>query len=234
MRLEMVRAGYPARSAVQVFFFVQMVASLALLTIGLIASFVFSSAGDTPLYQTMLWVILPGLAGYLGPRVWLRSKQDKRRDEIAGGFPDALDMLLVCVEAGQSLDQSIARVALELQVGHPTLAEEFEMVSYEIRAGKGKDQVLKEMAERVDVPEIHSFVTVLIQSQNFGTSVADALRMYASEMRDKRVQRAEEKANTMPTKMSLATMLLTTPPVLLILIGPSIYRVYQSLVQGAF
>ncbi|MEO0358035.1 MAG: type II secretion system F family protein [Pseudomonadota bacterium] len=234
MRLELVRAGYPARSAVQVFFFVQLVASLMLLSVGLVASFVFSAAGDPPLYQVILWVILPGLAGYMGPRVWLRMKQDTRRDAISAGFPDALDLLLVCVEAGQSLDQSIARVALELQAGHPILAEEFEMVSYEIRAGKPKEHVLKEMADRVDVNEIHSFVTVLNQSQNFGTPITDALRVYAGEMRDKRVQRAEEKANTMPTKMSLATMLLTTPPVLLILIGPSIYRVYQTLVQGVF
>ncbi|MGB1235591.1 MAG: type II secretion system F family protein [Planktomarina sp.] len=234
MRLELIRAGYPARSAVQVFTFVQLVASLGLIMIGLAASFIFARGENTPIYVTMLWIIIPGLIGYLGPKYWLRNRQDTRSNAISGSFPDALDMLLICVEAGQSLDQSIARVTLELNNGHPLLAEEFEMVSYEIRAGKSKDQVFKEMAERVNVHEVTSFVNVLVQSQTYGTSIADALRVYATEMRDKRVQRAEEKANTLPTKMSLATMLLTTPPMLLILIGPTVYGVIKTLSDGVF
>ena len=131
-------------------------------------------------------------------------------------------MLLVCVEAGQSIDQAILRVSHEIRASYGSLADEFELVSHEVKAGKDKASVLGDMAERCGVSDISSFVTVLVQSATFGTSIADALRVYASEMRDKRVMRAEEKANKLPTKMTLATMMLTVPPLLIILIGPSI------------
>ena len=110
----------------------------------------------------------------------------------------------------------------EIAISYPSLADEFQLVSHEIKAGKDRANVLNDMAERCGVSDISSFVTVLVQSAQFGTSIADALRVYASEMRDKRVMRAEEKANKLPTKMTLATMMLTVPPLLIILIGPSI------------
>ena len=140
--------------------------------------------------------------------------------------------MLVCVEAGQSLDQSILRVSNEIRSGYPALSEEFEMVSQEMKAGKDRVSVLRDFAERAGVPDVASFVTVLIQSASFGTSIADALRVYAGEMRDKRVMRAEEKANTLPTKMTLATMLLTVPPLLLILIRPSVYNIGETMSGG--
>ncbi len=129
--------------------------------------------------------------------------------------------MLVCVEAGQSLDQAIIRVAKELRASYPELADEFEVVSHEMKAGKDKDKVLRDMGIRSGVTDVASFVTVMIQSAAFGTSIAEALRVYAGEMRDKRVMRAEEAANKLPTKMTLATMMLTVPPLLIILIGPS-------------
>ena len=142
--------------------------------------------------------------------------------------------MLVCVEACQSLDQAIIRVSKEIRAGFPALADEFEIVSHEMKAGKDKTQVLRDMSERAGVPDVASFVTVLIQSASFGTSIAEALRVYASEMRDKRVMRAEEKANTLPTKMTLATMMLTVPPLLIILIGPSVYDIAVTLSEANF
>jgi len=136
--------------------------------------------------------------------------------------------MLVCVEAGQSLDQSIARVAREIAPAYPDLAEEFDIVSQEVRAGKERVTVLRDMAERVGLPDITSFVTTMIQSATFGTSIAEALRVYSAEMRDKRVMRAEEKANTLPTKLTLGTMLFTVPPLMVILIGPSIHGVVKA------
>ena len=135
--------------------------------------------------------------------------------------------MLGCVEAGQSLDQCIVRVARELRASYRALSEEFEMVAYEMKAGKDKVSVLNDMGERCGVQDVSSFVTVLIQSAAFGTSIADALRVYAAEMRDKRVMRAEEAANKLPTKMTLATMGLTVPPLLSILIGPSAHGISQ-------
>ena len=122
-----------------------------------------------------------------------------RQNEIISGFPDALDLMLVCVEAGQSLDQSIGRIAKESRAGYPALADEFEMVAQEVKAGKERVAVLKDMSNRVGVPDVASFVTTLVQSATFGTSMSEALRVYSAEMRDKRVMRAEELANKLPT-----------------------------------
>ena len=177
----------------------------------------------------MLYTVGPGGIGYYLPRYWITKRVEARKEQITRGFPDALDMMLVCVEAGQSLDQSIIRVSRELKAGFPDLSHEFEVVSHEMKAGKDKGSVLKDMSERCGVQDIKSFVTVLVQSQQFGTSISDALRVYAAEMRDKRVMRAEEAANKLPTKMTLATMMLTVPPLLIILIGPSIYAISQNL-----
>ena len=140
--------------------------------------------------------------------------------------------MLVCVEAGQSLDQSIIRVAKEIRTGYPALSEEFEMVAFEMKAGKDKVRVLRDLSERVGVQDVTSFVTTLIQSATFGTSISEALRVYADEMRDKRVMRAEEKASTLPTKLTLGTMIFCLPPLLVILIGPSIYGVVMDLQRG--
>ncbi len=169
-----------------------------------------------------MYTLGPTLIGYMLPKYWVTRRVAARKDEITAGFPDSLDMMLVCVEAGQSLVQSINRVAIELQTAYPVLAEEFQIVSYEMKAGKDKSQVLSGMSERCGVQDVSSFVTVLLQSSTLGTSIADALRVYASEMRDKRVMRAEEAANKLPTKISLATMMLTVPPLLIILVSPSI------------
>jgi tight adherence protein C len=156
----------------------------------------------------------------------------KREEEITQGFPDSLDLMLVCVEAGQSLDQAIIRVAKEIRPSFESLADEFEIVAYEMKAGKDKVKVLRDFGERCGVQDVNSFVTVLIQSATFGTSIADALRVYAEEMRDKRVMRAEEKANKLPTKLTLGTMMFCLPPLLIILIGPSVYGIAQNLSGG--
>jgi tight adherence protein C len=171
--------------------------------------------------KTMMWTLGPGAIGYMLPKYWVTRRVAARKEEIEQGFPDALDMMLVCVEAGQSLDQCIVRVARELKASYAALADEFEVVAQEMKAGKEKVSVLNDMGTRCGVQDISSFVTVLVQSAAFGTSIADALRVYAEEMRDKRVMKAEEAANKLPTKMTLATMMFTVPPLLIILVGPS-------------
>jgi tight adherence protein C len=181
--------------------------------------------------QMIMYTILPCAAGYYLPRYWVDRRLQQRQTEIIDGFPDALDLMLVCVEAGQSLDQSIIRVGKECRVGYPALADEFDMVAQEVKAGKERVTVLKDMAERVGVPDVASFVTTLVQSATFGTSVAEALRVYSADMRDKRIMRAEEKANMLPTKLTLGSMLFTVPPLLVILIGPSIHGMVTMMMQ---
>jgi tight adherence protein C len=229
VRLKLLQAGYSSKNAVRTYYFAQFALGLGFLILGVLYTIYRSTVTETPATPVALGlqILLPGIIGYMLPKYWVTRRVETRKVEITNAFPDSLDMMLVCVEAGQSLDQSILRVGKELRSGFPELAEEFELVANELKAGKDKIQVLRDLSERCGVSDISSFVTVLIQSQQFGTSIADALRVYASEMRDKRVMRAEEKANTLPTKMTLATMALTVPPLLIILIGPSLYEIYQ-------
>lgn len=226
-RLRMMRAGYRGRDAVRKFHAIQFILGIVFLILGVIYAIVASATGEVSTTTLILAVLLPGGAGYYMPVYWIERRVQTRQDEIQNGFPDALDMLLVCVEAGQSLDQGIIRVSKELKTGYPALAEEFEIVAQEIKAGKEKTSVLRAFSERTGLPDIASFVTVMIQSQTFGTSIAEALRVYAGEMRDKRVMRAEEAANKLPTKMTLGTMMFTVPPLLVILVGPSVYDMMQ-------
>jgi len=228
IKLKLLQAGYKSRNAVRMFHFFQF--SLGIL--GLIGGGAYAlfkmSQGDVTTQNLLIMIMGPGAAGYYIPKFWVNKRQAARQLAIENGFPDSLDMMLVCVEAGQSLDQSILRVSNELQAGFPELSEEYGIVSHEMKAGKSKENVLRDMSERCGVNDITSFTTVLIQSQQFGTSIADALRVYASEMRDKRVMKAEEAANKLPTKMTLATMMLTVPPLLMILIGPSIHNISNN------
>lgn len=221
VKLRLIQAGYRGKDAVQLYYFSQFVLGIGGLIVGVLYyTFGFDSSQATT-QQTVMYTIGPGAVGYMFPKYWVTKRMQKRQEEIEGGFPDSLDMMLVCVEAGQSMDQAIVRVGRELRASYPSLAEEFELVSYEMKAGKDKSIVLNDMGERSGVQDVMSFVTVLNQSQSFGTPISDALRIYAAEMRDKRVMRAEEKANKLPTKMTLCTMGLTVPPLLIILVGPS-------------
>ncbi|MEM9843519.1 MAG: type II secretion system F family protein [Pseudomonadota bacterium] len=228
MRLTLMQAGYRNRDAVRYFHFAQFALGIGFLILGLLYYVVFVAGTEgTTTQQALLYILGPCVVGYLIPKYWVTKRQQQRQQEIMDGFPDSLDMMLTCVEAGQSLDQSIIRVSKEIRVSFPALADEFEIVAHQIKAGRDKPSVLNEMGDRCGVQDISSFVTVLVQSQTFGTSIADALRVYASEMRDKRVMRAEEKANKLPTKMTLATMMLTVPPLLIILVGPSVLGIME-------
>ncbi|NBD29948.1 MAG: type II secretion system F family protein [Alphaproteobacteria bacterium] len=234
IQLKLVQAGYRSKNAVRMYHFAQFALGIGLLVLGVAYAIYASSTGDPTTRATIISILLPGVVGYMLPKYWVNRRQQERQEQMVNGFPDSLDMMLVCVEAGQSLDQAIIRVSRELESGFPALAEEYKIVANEMKAGKDKTQVLRDMSERAGVSDIASFVTVLIQSQQFGTSIAEALRVFSAEMRDKRVMRAEEKANTLPTKMTLATMMLTVPPLLIILIGPSVYNIYVTLSNANF
>lgn len=228
LRLKLMRAGYPDKGAVRLFHAAKMVLGLAGLLLGVIYA-LSTSNEDTSTTSMLMYGALPGVLGYYLPVYWVEKRVGQRQTEIIQGFPDALDMMLVCVEAGQSLDQSIIRVGKESRSGYPALADEFDMVAQEVKAGKERTQVLRDMSDRVGIPDVASFVTTLVQSATFGTPVAEALRVYSADMRDKRVMRAEEKANMLPTKLTLGTMMFTVPPLLIILIGPSVWGIVTML-----
>lgn len=229
-KLKLVQAGYRNQTSVRTFHFMQLTLALGFLFVGIMVLLV--RLDTATLQSTLMTVLIPGAVGYYLPTYWVERRRQTRQTALTEGFPDALDLMLVCIEAGQSLDQSIQRVAIEIRPGFPELSEEFEIIANEMKAGKDRVSVLRDMAERAGAQDISAFVTVLIQSASFGTSISEALRVYAAEMRDKRVMRAEEKANVLPTKLTLGTMMFTLPPLLIILIGPSIYDIYLTLGGG--
>ena len=228
-RRELRAAGYKDPSSVRVFNLARAGLGIGLLLLGLILLFILPE--DPELVPALVISGALGLTGYALPFYWVRRRIAVRRREMQNAFPDAMDMMLVCIEGGHSLDQAIARVAGEIKATGSPLAEEFETVTNEFRAGKDRAQVLRDLAERCQVGDVSSFVTVLIQSMAFGTSISQALRVYAAEMRDKRLMRAEEKANVLPTKLTLGTMAFTVPPLILILAGPSFIQIVRSLTQ---
>lgn len=224
-RLKLMRAGYRNRNAVRHFHFAQFALGIAGLILGVIYMLISDPEGT---HKMILAVLVPGVVGYMAPRYIVTRRAQERTNQIADGFPDTLDLLLVCIEAGQSIDQSIVRVAREVRDAYPALADELEIVAHELKAGRERADVFRNFGDRVDVPDIKSFATTLIQAAGFGASIGDTLRIYAGEMRDKRVMRAEEKANKLPTKLTLGTMFFCLPPLMIILIGPSIYSIVQN------
>ena len=231
-RMKLLRAGYKAKNAVRTFHFAQFALGLGFLGLGVIYALITSAQQEVSTQFMIISTVGPGGLGYYLPQYWVNRRVGLRQKEIVQGFPDALDLMLVCVEAGQSLDQSINRIAKESRAGYPALADEFEMVAQEVKAGKERVAVLKDMSARIGIADVSSFVTTLVQSATFGTSISEALRVYSAEMRDKRVMKAEELANKLPTKLTLGTMLFTLPPLLIILIGPSVHGIATSLGGG--
>ncbi len=233
VRKQLRAAGYNTSSAVRVFYFARAALGIGLLAFAMV--FLFFVPEEPDLLTALGVSAVFGLAGYFIPSYWVKRQIASRKEQIQNAFPDAMDMMLVCIEGGQSLDQAMARVGQEMKISAGPLADELQVVSHEFRAGKDRTTVLRDLAERCAVNDISSFVTVLIQSSTFGTSISSALRVYAAEMRDKRLMRAEEKANVLPTKLTLGTMMFTVPPLILILVGPSVIQIIRSLagLQGA-
>jgi tight adherence protein C len=227
MRLELFRAGYRRPSSVRNYYGLRVVLGLGgAVAIALLYPLLSRQMATS---SVLIATLLVGCIGYYGPWLWVARRAFVRARAIRDGFPDTLDMLLVSVEAGLSLDAALNRVALEIGPAHPVLAQELELVGLELRVGKGRIEVLHDMAMRIGVDEVHSFVTVLAQSDRFGTSIADALRVYAADMRAQRLVRAEEAANKLPFKLAIAVMTCTLPAVLVILAFPALIQLMSTL-----
>lgn len=184
-------------------------------------------------WSTMVQVLggLIGL-GFYGPSYWLKRRIAARRNTIQLNLPNALDLLQVSVEAGLGFDASMARVAHELAEVCPEMSEEFMILQLEIQAGKERDRAYFDMAQRVGLDEMTSFVNVVLQSAQFGTSVSQALNTYAEDMRLSREIRAQEKANRLPVQMSAVLAALMMPTLLMITLGPVLIRWISSMTPG--
>ncbi|HET6518757.1 MAG TPA: type II secretion system F family protein [Geminicoccaceae bacterium] len=234
VRRRLVQAGFRGPHAVRNYYLIRTGLGLLLPTPLLIGIFGFAlNAGsftvELPLIgisassTLVLLAVLVALGFYLPP-VFVRRRISHRQRTIREGFPHALDLMQVAVQAGLGFDATLARVGEELQTAHPHLAEEFLAVTLELRAGKPRDRVLQDLAQRTGVEEINSFQTVMSQSIRYGTSISDALEVYAQEMRHKRMMKAEELANQLPVKMSVVMVVFLLPTLFLIFMGPVVIR----------
>lgn len=178
--------------------------------------------------QLMLYVGAAS-AGYFIPVLWLRHAISGRKEKILGAFPDALDLMVVCVEAGLGLDAAISRVSSEIRFAHKELAEEFNMVGLELRTGLSRAEALKNLSRRVDLEEVGSLVALLIQTDKFGTSIGQALRVHADAMRVNRQLRAEELAAKLPVKLLFPLVFFIFPSLFVIVIGPAVVKIARTL-----
>jgi len=166
--------------------------------------------------------------GLLGPNIVLQRMLENRLKALRNGFPDALDLLVVCVESGLGLAAAIQRVAEELEVSHPELAFELLLVNAEIRVGMPRERALKNLADRTGLEDIRGLVALLVQTMRFGTGVADALRVYSEEFRDKRTQKAEGQAAKMGTMLVFPLVLFMFPIFFIVAIGPAVLRIIDA------
>lgn len=230
-RLKFLRAGIRNENALAVHWGVKI-----FLTVLFPAVFILlrTMVLTTLSYQVSMSVtVLFAVLGFYLPDIWLNRKGEERRQKILQSLPDALDLLVICVEAGMGLDGAINKVAQELSIGSPELSDEFQLMNLELRAGKQRTHALKNLALRTNLDEINSLTTLLVQTDRFGTSMADALRVYSESYRTQRYQRAEEMAAKLPVKMLIPLMFCIFPSLFLVILGPAVINIYRVLIKGA-
>jgi tight adherence protein C len=223
-------AGYQQPYAVRAYVLVRTVLTLSLPLL----AYLFLELSNSDLSPTKMFMVLAGsaAAGLYIPNVIISGKADRRKTEILNGFRDALDLMLVCVEAGLGIDACFARVGQEIIELHPKLAELFASVSLELRAGRPRAEALRNMAKRSGVQEIASFCTLVIQSDKLGASIGQALKIYAAEMREGRRMRAEEKAHRLPVLLSVPLVAFMLPAMIGVLGLPAAISLRTSFVDN--
>ncbi len=229
-RVRLLQAGYAGPNVVRNYFAIRLLLSVLLPVAFLLLAPVFTR--NMPVEKVMVITVCLLVAGLYLPSVFVSNRMRNRQRAVQDSFPDALDMLMVCVEAGLGLDSAFTRVGAQMASAHPVLAEEFALVSLELRAGKSREAAMRNFAERIGTTEITSFVVLLIQSDQLGTSVAATLRVQAEEMRIKRMLRAEEKAHMLPVKLSIPLVLCLLPAMIAVAVLPGIIRIIRDLIPN--
>ena len=223
---KLIMAGYRSTNAVSTFYAIKMVLALGLGAVVLIVMSLvphpFSMA------QVFMAVAAAAAVGLLTPSVFVEKRIAYRQRQIMRGIPDALDLLVTCTEAGLGLNQALQRVADEIRVGHPELSNELDVVNAEIGAGVDRSQALAGLHARTGLNEIRGLVSMFNQTMRVGTSIADALRMYAEEFRDRRTQAAEEKAAKLGTKMIFPLVFCFFPAFFIVAIGPAGIKIIRA------
>ncbi|EXF95983.1 type II secretion system F family protein [Pseudomonas sp. CVAP len=225
VRTLLIHAGYRSAKAVQMYWAVRLLMPLILVGVTLLA---LSLIPKLSLSMGLLLLVLAVGVGWLAPALYVDKRKQARMSRLLVAFPDALDLMVVCVESGLALPQAIERVADEMAVSQAELALELALVNSEIRAGIPSTEALKHLAERTGLEDIRGLVSLLAQSIRFGTSVGATLRIYAEEFRDRRTQFAEEKAAKVGTKLVFPLIFCLWPSFFLVAIGPALIGVFKA------
>src|SRR5215208_3272640 len=225
LRRRLIQAGiFDARAVA--FFFVARTAlavALALAVFVVLPMLLTQSAGSF-----WMCVAMGGIGGYLAPGLYLDKRISTRRNEHRSGFPDFLDLLVVCADSGLSMEASLERVGRELGDSYPSLCANIHMANLEIRAGRSMTEALEHFGDRLGLDEARSFATLIQQSAELGSSITEALRVYSDDMRHKRLSRAEEKAYSLPAKLSLPMMVCIFPVIFVVILLPVFVRLYTG------
>ncbi|WP_294011594.1 type II secretion system F family protein [Sphingomonas sp.] len=227
VRKRLIAAGFTAPYAPRVYTLTRLALIIAL---PLLVLLYYWLTGSSPsLAKLYISLVVAAVLGLYLPNIYVRARADRRQKEIINAFPDALDLMLVCVEAGLGLEAAFARVGQEMTESHPLLAEQLGAVVLELRAGRSREDALRRMADRSGADEIRAFATLLIQSTKLGSSVAQTMRIYASDMRERRRMRAEEKAHRLPVLLSIPLVACMLPVMIGVLMLPAIIRVMREI-----
>jgi tight adherence protein C len=220
-------AGYTSPQAPRVFTLIRVGTTLCLPLL-LVAATLINGAPPSLFKLYMFGSLLAVLGLYL-PNLWVSARASRRQDQITRGFPDALDLMLVCVEAGLGMEAAFDRVGREMATTHPLVAGLLANTVLELRAGRGREDALRRMGERAGVDQIKSFATLLIQSNKLGSSIGQTLRIYATEMRERRKMLAQEKAHRLPVLLSIPLVACMLPVMIGVLMLPAAIRVVRQL-----
>jgi tight adherence protein C len=223
LRRRMVQAGIFDPRAIAWFFIARTA-----LAVGLAIGAFFVVPMLNMFEGSMFWMMVgaAGLGGYVAPSMYLDKRIKKRKAEHQTGFPDFMDLLVVCADAGLSMEASLDRVGRELGDSYPSLCSNIHMANLEIRAGRSMTEALEHLGDRLALEEARSFATLIQQSEELGSSITDALRVYSEDMRHKRLSRAEEKAYALPAKLSVPMMVCIFPVIFVVILLPVIVRLY--------
>lgn len=223
-------AGFQSPLAPRLFTLLRLALVVILPSLYLLIS--LSSGADVTFLRLYVVGSICALVGLYLPALIVRIRADRRRETVTNGFPDCLDLMLICVEAGLGLEAALDRVAREMAISQPLVVELLATATLRLRAGATREEALRKMADDAGVDEIRSFTTLLIQSDRLGTSIGTTLRIYAAEMRERRRMRAEEKAHRLPVLLSIPLVVCMLPTMIGVLMLPAIIRVVRQLIPA--
>jgi len=226
-RRQLINAGY--RSAKAPIFFLGAKLLLVIVMVGLLALIPAKMVGFPSALILTFYYVMAAACGYYAPALWLRRAIGSRKDALQRAIPNALDLMVVCVEAGLGLDQAIGRVGDEVKLAHPELSDELNLLALELRTGMSRQEALRNLAHRTDLEEVRNLVALLIQTDRFGTSIGQALRVHADAMRTTRRLKAEELAAKLPVKMLLPLIFFIFPCMFIVLLGPAAIQMIRVL-----